>query len=170
MNIRAASSSDAEAIARVHVLGWQHAYAQVLPADFLSSLSIERRATMWAEAIEKQTQQLLVAEVEGEIVGFSAFGMCRDDDSVATDFEVWAIYLRASFLGTGAGRSLWLHSLSAMRIAGAKRATLWVLAENERAIRFYRAAGFAEDESSRKVVHIGGVSVDEIRYAQQIAG
>ena len=170
MNVRAARSSDVKAIAKVHVLGWQHAYAGILPSNFLASLSIEQRARMWAEAIEKQTQRLLVVEVAGELAGFAAFGLSRDVGAHATDFEVWAIYVSPGFLGTGAGRALWLQCLAEMKLADASRVTLWVLAKNERAIRFYRAAGFTEDVGFGKSIQIGGVSADEVRYAQQVAG
>lgn len=170
MNVRAAVSSDVDAIARVHVLGWQHAYSGILPSDFLASLSIEQRACMWAEAIEKQIQRLLVVEAAGQVAGFAAFGPCRDGGAHSTVFEVWAIYLSPQFIGSGAGRALWLSSLAAMKLAGATRVTLWVLAENELAIRFCRAAGFAEDVGSRKTIQVGGVLADEVRYAQNITG
>jgi ribosomal protein S18 acetylase RimI-like enzyme len=65
---------------------------------------------------------------------------------------------------------LWLRTLREMKLAGAARVTLWVLAKNERAIRFYRVAGFTEDVGSRKSIQIGGVSVDEVRYVRQLAG
>ena len=170
MNIRAAVFSDVDAIASAHVLGWQHAYSGILPSDFLASLSIEQRASMWAEAIEKEIQRLLVVEVAEQVVGFAAFGPCRDDVAHTTDFEVWAIYLKPQFIGSGAGRALWLGSLAAMKLIGAARVTLWVLADNESAIRFYRAAGFTEEVGSRKSIQVGGVLADEVRYAQNISG
>lgn len=169
MNVRPAISSDVDAVARTHVLGWQHAYAGILPPNFLASLSVEQRASMWTEAIEKQTQRLFVVEVAGQVRGFAAFGPCRDDGSFKTDFEIWAIYLDPQFIGVGAGRALWLGSLAAMKRMGAARVTLWVLAENELAIRFYRAAGFTEEVASRKSIQVGGVPVVEVRYSQNIA-
>jgi len=44
---------DLEAIAKVHVLSWQHAYRQLLPQEFLASLSIEQRRTMWAKSFSE---------------------------------------------------------------------------------------------------------------------
>lgn len=168
MIVRPAELSDVDAIARTHVAGWQHAYAGILPADYLASLSVERRAATWTEAIRQKTQQLLVAEATEELAGFCAFGGCRDPGAAATDFEVWAIYLGPQFLGTGVGRRLWLEALGTMKGAGALRITLWVLCGNLRAIHFYRAAGFTEDQGSLRSVQIGGVSVPEIRYARPV--
>lgn len=169
MNVRSAVLSDVDAIARAHVLGWQHAYAGILPVDFLAALSVEQRARMWAEAIEKKIQRLFVVEVAGQVAGFIAFGPSRDAGADATVFEIWAIYLNPPFIGSGAGRALWHSALVAMKRAGAARITLWVLAENALAIRFYRAAGFSEDVGLRKSIQVGGVFTDEVRYAQNIA-
>ncbi len=168
MIIRPAAISDVDAIARTHVAGWQHAYAGMLPAEFLSSLSVERRVAMWTDAIKQKTQQLLVAEVAEGIAGFCAFGRCRDEGAAASDFEVWAIYLGPQFLGAGIGRGLWLEALAAMTGAGALSITLWVLCGNMRAVRFYRAAGFTEDPGSLRSIQIGGVSVPEMRFARPL--
>jgi hypothetical protein len=43
--IRQAILEDAEAIAKVHVASWQAAYKGLMPAEFLASLSVERRKT-----------------------------------------------------------------------------------------------------------------------------
>jgi hypothetical protein len=87
----------------------------------------------------------------GKVAGFAEFGPCRDDGAHTAAFGVWAIYINPQFIGFGA-----------------VRVTLWVLVENELAIRFYRAAGFTEDVGSRKSIQLGGVLADEVRYAQNI--
>ena len=86
MIIRAAAGQDARAIAQANVLSWQHAYRAILPADFLAGLSVERRQAYWGKAIVNSPLQVLVADDSGEIVGFSAFGPCRDDNAAATDY------------------------------------------------------------------------------------
>ena len=43
MKIRRATSSDAANIAKVHVDSWRTTYQNVLPTDFLESLSYEKR-------------------------------------------------------------------------------------------------------------------------------
>ena len=47
---------------------------------------------------------------------------------------------------------------------GYSRATLWVLAANARAIRFYERAGFTLDANSETIIDIGGQSFPEVRY------
>ena len=46
--------------------------------------------------------------------------------------------------GTGLGRELLRRSLLALAEGGARKVTLTVTSTNERAIRLYQAAGFAE--------------------------
>jgi ribosomal protein S18 acetylase RimI-like enzyme len=52
---------------------------------------------------------------------------------------------------------------------GFKDVTLWVLQENARAIRFYRAAGFLPNELSQKQINRGGKNLTEIRFKTSIA-
>ncbi|PMU64968.1 GNAT family N-acetyltransferase, partial [Pseudomonas sp. FW215-L2] len=67
----------------------------------------------------------------------------------------------------GAGRALWLRGLEHLASLGLETATLWVLAENRRAVRFYQNAGWiAQPESSRTFAR-GGRELEEIRYQSQ---
>src|SRR5690606_33933301 len=107
--IRPARPEDAEAIARVHVYGWQEAYAGLLPDDFLAGLgrTLDRRRDFWEGLARSLSRRdaFFVAEVGGEIVGFAHGGHSRDhpDENVG---EVTAIYLRQAHWGRGIGRRL----------------------------------------------------------------
>jgi GNAT superfamily N-acetyltransferase len=168
MPIRPATTHDAEAIARVHVASWQAAYAGILPVEYLAGLSVERRRTMWAVSIAKGMPHILVAVVDDQPVGFSAFGPCRDEGASPGDFEVWALYLARSHWSVGLGRQLWLASREAAVAQGARQISLWVIAGNRRAITFYEAAGFAPEVNSLKKFELGGVQLEEVRYVQTV--
>ena len=170
MSIRAATLADADAIAQVHVASRRHAYQGILPAEFLSRLSVEKRQATWSDSIAKGTPHILVAEVAGQVIGFSAVGVCRDKDSLPASFEVWAIYLSPAHWSLGHGRALWLASREASIARGARRISLWVIANNERAIRFYRAAGFVPEFNSLKAFELGGMQVNEVRYVHHLDG
>jgi ribosomal protein S18 acetylase RimI-like enzyme len=167
--IRPALPGDARAIAEVHVQSWQSAYRDLLPQAFLDALSVEKRQAMWAESLAKKKPSLLVAEVDERIVGFSAFGPCRDEGALPTDHEVWAIYVVPSQWSTGLGQQLWLQAKEAMARQGATRISLWVLAGNQRAIRFYVAAGFRPEPGLVKSFEMAGVRFQERRYLLQEA-
>jgi RimJ/RimL family protein N-acetyltransferase len=51
----------------------------------------------------------------------------------------------------------------------AYRAVVWVLAANERAIRFYERAGFTLSSTPETVVEIGGEKLPAVRYEIAIA-
>jgi ribosomal protein S18 acetylase RimI-like enzyme len=164
MKIRRAEIADAREIAEVHVRSWQHAYRGLLPQSFLDGLSVEQREAVWSSSLAQGEASVLVAEVNDRVVGFSAFGPCREEGAHSSDYEVLAIYVDPSQWSTGVGRELWLRSREAMIAQGADRVSLWVLVGNERAIRFYTAAGFQLEPGSVKAIEIGGVQAHEARY------
>ena len=51
MNIRAAHTTDALAIAQVQVDSWRTTYAGIVPADYLASLSYEQQGKFWGHII-----------------------------------------------------------------------------------------------------------------------
>jgi RimJ/RimL family protein N-acetyltransferase len=51
---------------------------------------------------------------------------------------------------------------------GHRQCHLWVLAQNVRAIRFYKAAGFERDDSPTKTFEMDGVKVEEIRLSSNL--
>jgi len=57
---------------------------------------------------------------------------------------------------------LWERAYLRLQARGFSRVTLWVLADNARAIRFYCAAGFAP--SLERAIEIGGKRLLEVRY------
>lgn len=110
--------------------------------------------------------KILVAEIETKIIGFSAFG--RDGSTEGTDFVLRAIYLSPNYWDKCIGSALWLASLETMLSQGAKSIWLWVLSDNERAIKFYLKAGFHEDPSSLKLIELGGIQRFEVRYVLHV--
>lgn len=168
--IRIASPADARGIAELHVLSWRQAYGELLPAALLAGLSVERRQATWSESLARGVPSVLVAEVDDRIAGFAAFGPCRDRGAERADQELWAIYLASSQWSTGLGRRLWLGSRQAMVERGATRISLWVLAGNRRAIRFYAAAGFQPEPAFTRTLELGGAQVEEVRYVLRDVG
>ena len=70
----------------------------------------------------------------------------------------------------GVGRALWLASRESMIDRGARSVSLWVIAGNERAIGFYRAAGFVPEADSLKSFELGGIQLGEIRCVLRLGG
>jgi ribosomal protein S18 acetylase RimI-like enzyme len=164
VNVRRGSVADARAVAEVHVQSWQAAYRDLVPQSYLDTLSVDTREKFWREAIEREGPELWLAETDGSVVGWVAFGPSRDPDADGSVGEISAIYLLPSHWSTGIGLKLWLTARARLIELGFATVTLWVFAENSRAIRFYRAAGFEPMPESEQRHERGGKSLLEQRY------
>jgi ribosomal protein S18 acetylase RimI-like enzyme len=168
MPIRSATPEDVHAIAAIHVRSWQAAYRGLLPDDLLARQSVERREAHWRDAVAREDGAVLVAEEDGRTVGFASVAATRDlDADPATTGEVYAIYLDPDAYGRGLGRALMDGAVEELGRRGFRLATLWVLASNERARRFYARAGWRPDGGT-KIDQFGDVDVLEVRYARDI--
>ena len=156
--IRPGEPDDAEGIARVHIRTWQAAYAHVFPAERLAAMSVDARAEQW------RRWPPIVAEDDGEIVGFVSVGASRDDDA---EGELYAIYVDPTRWGTGVGRELIAAGEARLRELGRHDVVLWVLEDNPRARRFYEAAEWRLD-GARRPIEFFGVEVPEVRYRKRL--
>lgn len=167
MQVVQATSEDARAVAAIHVDAWRAAYASIVPADYLASLSVDSREAMWSECIAVGTPELLVVKEDGVVQGWLSFGRCRDEGSSELEAEVWAFYVAPSAWSTGAGRLLWLRARELILARGFTSCSLWVFPQNDRAIKFYRSAGFSPDTAAAKNFELGGAQLQEIRFVSQ---
>lgn len=169
MSVRRATPDDAAAIARVHVASWQAAYKDLLPADLLAGLNVERRKLGWQRILQDETQDAFVFENAGEVVAFTNLGPCRDDDKEAVAVaELMTLYALPEVWGRGVGKALWEADLTALREHKYREVTLWVLDGNERALHFYRAAGFEVDGVTKTETRREDVTILERRLARPV--
>jgi GNAT superfamily N-acetyltransferase len=139
ITIRRAVPDDAEALTHLHLDCWDDAYTGLMDQQVLDArrTSVPERIDLW-RAILERGEGPLVAEGTDGLVGFVSTGPGRDDD-MDTGLEVMALYVRAAWWGTGVGHGL-------LEQACAERAAyLWVLDDNDRALRFYERQGFRRD-------------------------
>ena len=169
MIIRRASTEDSHGIALVHVSTWQRAYREIVPQTYLDRLSVAEREKAWVEILGRSGSEALVADAEGDVVGFISYGKSRQKHAEGDEGEIYAIYVRSSHSSTGVGRSLWEAASGRLRELGFARAVVWVLAANLKAIRFYERAGFTLGKESETTVEIGGEKLPEVRYDIAIA-
>jgi len=125
---------------------------------------------MWRDTISSGKSELLVAKDVDQIVGFASFGPSRDEGASSKDAEVWAIYVLPGHWAQDVGRQMWLRAQEILVAQGYQSVSLWVLAENARAIRFYLAAGFLPEPASAKEIVLGGKSLQEVRYVAALSG
>ena len=139
--IRPATLDDADALGRLHMACWREAYGDLLSAEFFEGATPESSAERWAITIPRLASDggtLLLAEEDGELIGFASSGPGRGE-APPRELELYAIYVRASAYGSGLGQRLLDAAI------GDRPASLWVLERNPRARAFYERNGFAPD-------------------------
>jgi GNAT superfamily N-acetyltransferase len=164
--VRPAVPADAPAMAALHVRAWRAAYAGVMPDEFLAGLAIEEREAMWRRSLTTADlapaeRVILVAEVAGAVLGFTAAGHARGDDELGLG-ELYAINVDPPAWGGDAGGAL-LVGASAWLDARFAASILWVVDANARARRFYENAGWAPDGATR-IEAYDGARVSNLRY------
>ncbi|MGV8881187.1 MAG: GNAT family N-acetyltransferase [Rhodoglobus sp.] len=165
--VRAARTDDASGVARVHVDGWRAAYRGLLPDSVLDGLRVEDRAVRWSRWIAasdvgtrndpgvSEGHRMLVAEVDGHVVGWATLGPGRDE-GMADHGELAGLYVHPDHWSLGIGFALITQVETELRASGITEAYVWVLRGNDRAIRFYEQCGWRSDGGT-KVGSAGGV-------------
>ena len=157
--IRTARPEEATAVALVHIETWRVAYAHVFPREELEHMSaerVERRAEL------HRRSPPIVAEVDGEIVGFVSVGPANDSDS---DGEIYAIYVLPQHQGHGHGSALLRAGARELLAHGSRGIVLWVLRENAPSRLFYERMGGRHLRGQDEEREIAGVIVTEAGYA-----
>lgn len=156
--LRAAVPSDAVAGAALHVSCWREAYGPFVEAALLEERLSD--AGRWVDAWTRQLAEgppRVLADADGELVGFAVVGPGRDDDAPAAT-ELYAMYTRAAWWGSGLGQALW------DAVAPDEPCSAWVLEANARARAFYRRNGFVADGARE---HYAGLDAWEIRMVRR---
>lgn len=164
MDIRTGKPGDENQIAQVHVKSWQVAYRNILPEDFLASLSVNERADRWAKGLQQNNHGIFVAEIQGRIVGFANGGKNRDSDSGTQLFkgELYSLYLLPEVWGKGGGFLLVKAVVSHLRSLQLNSMAVWVLTENP-ATRFYEKIGGVK-------IADGSITIKGVNYPEQAYG
>lgn len=160
--IRPAKEEDAAGIARIHVETWRAAYAGIMPAEFLASLSVENRIKMWVALLDRNPRNLLVAEDAGEMSGFCHSVLFRGEGTRICG-ETMAVYVLPQFQGRGHGLALMQATEADFRARGVAEAVLWVLEANHPTRRFYERFGYQPD-GGVKQEECGPAKLPVLRY------
>ncbi|MBC7249283.1 MAG: GNAT family N-acetyltransferase [Anaerolineae bacterium] len=160
--IREATVDDAARVARVRIDTWRNAYAGIIPAEYLANLSYEEDAQRLRERLKNIGPErfLLVAEIQGEVVGFASGGPERSGDEVYKG-EIYALYVLPAYQRRGIGRKLVGASARRLLQAGIGNLLVWVLSANP-SRRFYETLG--GQLVREREIEIGGVLLQEVGY------
>lgn len=142
------------------------AWGHILPPAVIETLPFPDR---WVAAIGSSHPRvsMLVAEADGQVVGFAFTRPSGDADADDGTGELDGFYVDPRRWGRGAGRALLAAAASALHAARFRDATLWTAAENHRPRRIYKTAGWEVDGTERHRC-FGGVEFTEVRYRRPL--
>ncbi|CAM3659132.1 GNAT family N-acetyltransferase [Parendozoicomonas haliclonae] len=163
--LRPAIKEDNFVISEISVAGWRFAYRGIMADEVLDNLDVEKRAAGRTAFLKTAHLEAYVCEQGEQVVGFVDFAKSRDDDVEDTVGEVWAIYVLPEAIGRGVGQRLMALAEQKLATQGFTELTLWVLADNHQARRFYERAGFACD-GGEKTYRDSGLT--ELRYRKSL--
>ena len=139
ISIRPARLGDEGDIASVHDAAWREAYRGVIPGRELERMIARRGPAWWRLAIARRTP-LLVLEFSDSVVGYVSYGRNRVP-SLGYGGEIFELYLAPECQGCGFGRRMFEAARKDLVGHGYGTLVVWALADNARAIGFYRRLG-----------------------------
>ena len=165
--VRPAEAPDAAAIAHVHVATWRSAYGELLPAEFLASLSERQYEERWARSLRDASARVYVAENADGVVGFASGGPERAGEAEFSG-ELYAIYVLQDAQGRGHGRRLVQAVVAGVRELGLKDMIVWVLRDNTSARKFYERLGgkYVREQP----ITVGSAQLHEVSYGWRTLG
>jgi len=155
--VREGRPDDWPAICRVFIDAGQTGWRHIVPEPLLADLSASEG---WQPS---NGANVLVAEVDGHVVGFTVIGPAQDSDASPAVGEIDAFYTHPSVWGLGVGRALIAAAVNRLGELGFEEATLWTEHRNHRPRRFYELAGWQLDGAERRKDY-RAIEMLEVRY------
>ncbi|MFF7450383.1 MULTISPECIES: GNAT family N-acetyltransferase [unclassified Streptomyces] len=168
--VRGMTAADCPRVAEIRVGGWRTAYRGLVPQPYLDAMDVTEETELLRTRLRQGDGNVvnLVAERDGEVLGWAAHGPYRDGERHTPDAELYALYVHPGHHGAGLGHALLQESMRRCTAAGHARMYLWVLEGNHRARRFYERGGFHAD-GAQAPFEVAGVAVPEVRYVRAMA-
>jgi ribosomal protein S18 acetylase RimI-like enzyme len=146
-SLRRATAADAATLAELGARTFHDTFAaDNRPEDMAAYLSSAFTAERLAEELADPRSVFLVAESEGEAVGYAKLHAGETHEGVRGEraIELARLYAAKEWLGRGVGPALMRECLAEARRRGHRTIWLGVWEHNLRAIAFYRRFGFRD--------------------------
>ena len=156
VTLRRAGPDDAEALAHLHLDVWDDAYTGLMPQSILDDRreQVAERVARWQRDPRRPTTATCSPWGRTAWSASPAPGPAATTTWTSTS-SCRPLYVRKALWGTGVGYALLETAI------GDRAAYLWVLAGNDRAIRFYERQGFRLDGTEDE--HDEGLHVRMVR-------
>ena len=161
MNIRPSKQADARAMARIYVQSWHETYMGIVPAGYLSTMTISGFVPMFLNEIRSGRTISYIAEEAGAgAVGFISGGHERKDDCIYSG-EIYSLYVLSRFQRIGIGSRLVSLLANEFNRNGIYSMLVWVLKQNP-SRRFYEKINGIYLRSER--IPLGGNLLEGVAY------
>lgn len=159
MQVRPATGGDAAAIHDVARAAWEADYPDIVSRENATAAVEDWYDTdRIREAVDDPGTLVLVAETDGEVVGFAHAAL----SSERATGSILRLYAHPDHRRSGVGSELLSETVDELRDREVERVEAMVLAENEPGNDFYREAGFRHDGTGE--TRIAGESYEENVY------
>lgn len=141
--LRVATTRDAAAIATVHTESWRAAYRDLLPASLLGPYLDTQHLGRWQRLLSghgRGRMVLVMVDAQDEVVAFASAGPSRGLSGLY-DSELYTLYVLPELWRRGLGQRLLATSALRLSLFGFRGLSVWALAGNDRACRFYERFG-----------------------------
>jgi ribosomal protein S18 acetylase RimI-like enzyme len=165
--VRPATLEDAHGIASVHVATWRSTYRDLLPDDFLASLSEDHYTERWRRVIGEGSDRVFVVDSTGGVVGFASGGRERAGENGFAG-ELYALYVLEGAQRQGYGRELVRAVAGALHEMEMPDMIVWVLRDNAAARHFYERLGGVYVR--KQPITIGSATLEEVSYGWRSLG
>ena len=139
-SVRMAQAQDIDRISLVLATSWKAAYRGIVDNDYLDSLKYDHWVAFLTSALNGDTISSMVLLENQEIIGTSILGKSETENEV----HMISLYLLPEKIGQGYGHTFYSEIEKELRSKGIAKCVIDVLENNERAIKFYKAHGFAD--------------------------
>lgn len=170
MEIKQCTANDAQQLARVVATTWQTAYDGIFPPSVIDAestrLRIEHLGFYYANGFQNNWFEAFLLEEDADDIGGFLMGPSKDQDADLSVAEIMGIYIVGGYRYQGRGSQALQFIEDRLRQQRYKRATLWVLEDNDRPIKFYRKHGYEPDGATRSVALSNQLA--ELRFAKTL--
>lgn len=170
--VRTATAADVDEIARIQVVTWRAAYADLLGERTLAQLDESQVAAAWRETVAHGPATVYVATEGRWTVGFCAAGPAPADEVADARGEAPADAAAVGLVSTllveprwgrrGHGGRLLAAAAKDLRDGGARRGVCWIPEGDEASVNFFGRAGWLP-EGTVRTLETGDRMVREIR-------
>ncbi|WP_269085566.1 GNAT family N-acetyltransferase [Agrobacterium tumefaciens] len=159
LKLRQMNKADRDAVGFVGFAAWRA--GEAFDASYLDSHVIERVRGEFQNFAKSPTGDVVVAEMDGVVVGW---GACD-----AKPHHISDLWVDPTWQGKGIGKALIVHFLDRMRAEGLPLATIDTHARNRAALGLYERCGFQIVWRGMEYSDIMKVELEKVKLEQKLS-